>query len=72
MSTQTAAEAAIDDLAESSFPVFEILAGYGTTIVGILYLIIGPILTKMLTGLLIGIYTAEKILFEGSNPRLGT
>lgn len=48
MSTQTAAEAVIDDLAESSFPVFEILAGYGTTIAGILYLIIGAILVIFL------------------------
>ena len=44
MSTQTVAEAAIDDLAESSFPVLDILADYGTTIAGILYLIIGAIL----------------------------
>lgn len=43
MSTHTAAEAAIDDLAESSFPVLDILADYGTTIAGILYLIIGAI-----------------------------
>ena len=43
MSTQTAAEAAIEDLAESSFLVLDILADYGTTIAGILYLIIGAI-----------------------------
>jgi small conductance mechanosensitive channel len=58
MSTQTAAVSAIDDHAESRFHVLEILAEYGATIAGILYLIIGAILVIILLQSLV-----RKVLF---------
>lgn len=43
MAAPAAVEEKIDEISESSFPVLDILADYGTTIAGILYLIIGAI-----------------------------
>lgn len=48
MATEASVEAKVDELAESSFPVLEILADYGTTIAGILYLLIGAIIIIIL------------------------
>ena len=43
MATPTAVEEKIDDIAESSFPILEILTDYGTTIASVLYLLVGAI-----------------------------
>ena len=43
MATPTAVEEKIDDIAESSFPILEILVDYGTTVASVLYLLAGAI-----------------------------
>ena len=48
MATESSVETKVDELAESSFPVIEILTDYGTTIAGILYLLIGAIVVIFL------------------------
>ena len=61
MATESSVETKVDELAKSTFPVLEILTDYGTTIAGILYLIIGAI---------VAIYLLQRLVRKFFYPRI--